>query len=292
MQPQAPKPPPTPDVDYNEDDMDIVPISDPSSVTKMQKLKQAEFVWQSSMGNPLVNQSEALRRMYEAADVPDLDKLIMPPGPPPPDPEAKKVEAEMLIKAADAEQRAAESEQQRAMKAEDAQMQRAMKAEEFQMTAAMKAEEHELKKAEHAFKMEEMAMQREMRMVEQGMNFEDREAQKAIEGDKRNFEHEKMGFEREKHGMAMQATKGEADGKRIEKGLPSDEAWEALATEMQASRETTEKIVTTLATEISKGQEAMAGAIESLAAAQMAPKRVVKDAAGKPVGIETVKGKH
>lgn len=87
-----PLPPPDPAQDYNEADMDILPISDPATVSKMQKLAKAEFVFQTSQGNPLVNPIEALRRMYEAADVEDIDKLLMPP--PQPDPEV-----EMLMKA-------------------------------------------------------------------------------------------------------------------------------------------------------------------------------------------------
>jgi chaperonin GroES len=83
---------PTPEQDYNEGDMDILPISDPTSVSKMQKLAKAEFVWQTSQGNPMVNPHEALRRMYEAADVEEIDKLLLPP--PKPDPEV-----ELLLKA-------------------------------------------------------------------------------------------------------------------------------------------------------------------------------------------------
>jgi chaperonin GroES len=74
-----------PQADYNSKDMDILPVSDPQSVTKMQKLAKAQLVLESSKENPLVNQEEALRRFYEAADVEDIDKLIMPP--PQPDPE-------------------------------------------------------------------------------------------------------------------------------------------------------------------------------------------------------------
>lgn len=74
-----------PQADYNSKDMDILPVSDPQSVTKMQKLAKAQLVLESSKDNPMVNQEEALRRFYEAADVEDIDKLIVPP--PEPDPE-------------------------------------------------------------------------------------------------------------------------------------------------------------------------------------------------------------
>ena len=74
-----------PKADYDSKDMDILPVSDPQSVTKMQKLAKAQLVLESSKDNPMVDQAEALRRFYEAADVEDIDKLIVPP--PQPDPE-------------------------------------------------------------------------------------------------------------------------------------------------------------------------------------------------------------
>lgn len=70
--------------DFDMSDMDILPVSDPQSVTKMQKIAKAQLVLESSKGNPMVNQAEALKRFYEAADVEDIDKLIVPP--PEPDP--------------------------------------------------------------------------------------------------------------------------------------------------------------------------------------------------------------
>lgn len=70
--------------DFNMQDMDILPVSDPQSVTKMQKIAKAQMVLESGAQNPMVNQAEALKRFYEAADVEDIDKLIVPP--PEPDP--------------------------------------------------------------------------------------------------------------------------------------------------------------------------------------------------------------
>ncbi|MDB6036000.1 MAG: hypothetical protein JWM16_6338 [Verrucomicrobiales bacterium] len=65
-------------------DMAITPASDPSVSSKMQKLAKAEFVLASAKDNPIVDQAEALKRYYEAADIEDIDKLIKLP--PPPDP--------------------------------------------------------------------------------------------------------------------------------------------------------------------------------------------------------------
>lgn len=74
--------------DFSETDMDIKPVADPSSVTKIQKMARAQFIQQTGAGNPVVDQRELLKRVYEAADVEDIDTLlppVNPNAPPPPD---------------------------------------------------------------------------------------------------------------------------------------------------------------------------------------------------------------
>ena len=97
-----------PDADFDADmkaqDFDIRPVSDPSSVTRMQKLAKAQFVMgtipilASVGGDP----REALRRTYEAVDAEDIDKLLPPPKPqqpPPPDPVEQAKAEELAAKA-------------------------------------------------------------------------------------------------------------------------------------------------------------------------------------------------
>lgn len=69
--------------DFDSRDMDIRPVSDPSSVTKMQQMSRAQWLGQF-LGAPGVNPQAILKRMFEAADVADIDELMMPPQPPPP----------------------------------------------------------------------------------------------------------------------------------------------------------------------------------------------------------------
>lgn len=88
--------------DFNSEDMDIRPISDPSAVTRIQKMSRAQYL-QSTIpilasvgGDP----REALRRSYEAADLEDIDKLLPPPKPQPPDPmaeAARQAQVQLLI---------------------------------------------------------------------------------------------------------------------------------------------------------------------------------------------------
>jgi chaperonin GroES len=86
-----------PKADYDAKDMDILPVSDPQSVTKMQKLAKAQLVLEASKEAPFVDQREAMTRFFEAADVEDVEKLIPPPSPPDPEIEA------MAKRAAEAE---------------------------------------------------------------------------------------------------------------------------------------------------------------------------------------------
>lgn len=69
--------------DYAEGDMDVVPVSDPSMATDMQKMGRAQFLMQF-IGKGL-NDQEIIRRVLEAASIPEIDKVMQGP-PPPPDP--------------------------------------------------------------------------------------------------------------------------------------------------------------------------------------------------------------
>lgn len=66
--------------DYGAQDMDIQPVADPRSVTKMQQASKAQLVMQlAEMG--LVDRGEALQRVAEAMDIEDVEKLLPQPDP-------------------------------------------------------------------------------------------------------------------------------------------------------------------------------------------------------------------
>lgn len=69
-----------PVVDFNADDMDVRPVADPSAVTEMQRLGKANYLMQWK-GDPGVDQNELNKRAWEAAQLPDIEKLIAPPNP-------------------------------------------------------------------------------------------------------------------------------------------------------------------------------------------------------------------
>lgn len=74
--------PADPKADYDKSDMDIMPISDPQSVTKMQRVAKAQAIKDIATDNDVIDQAEATKRILEAIDVEDIDKLIAPPPSP------------------------------------------------------------------------------------------------------------------------------------------------------------------------------------------------------------------
>ena len=93
------------EADFNAKDLDIAPVSDPSTVTRMQKMAKAQFtmstigVLSTVGGDP----REALRRVYEAVDLEDIDKLLPPPKPQAADPlQQMAAQLEMMAKQAKA----------------------------------------------------------------------------------------------------------------------------------------------------------------------------------------------
>jgi chaperonin GroES len=81
--------------DFDASDMDIRPVSDPTSITRLQKVARAQFLLQTGVGDPNVDQRELKRRVFEAADVEDLDTLLPPPNPDaPPSPDDVKTLSE------------------------------------------------------------------------------------------------------------------------------------------------------------------------------------------------------
>lgn len=93
-----------PKADFDSKDLDINPVSDPQSVTKAQKIAKAQAIYGLAAENPAIDKMEATRRVLEAVDAEDIDKLLVPP--PPPDP----MIAELTKRAAIAEVEAKEGE--------------------------------------------------------------------------------------------------------------------------------------------------------------------------------------
>lgn len=83
--------------DYALGDIDIIPVSDPTIVTDMQRLGRAQFLMTTFRGDPNIDQRVLGKRVMEAASIPDIDELMPEPkqdGPPPPEVIKAMAEAE------------------------------------------------------------------------------------------------------------------------------------------------------------------------------------------------------
>jgi chaperonin GroES len=94
--------------DYNDNDLDVVPVSDPNLVTDMQKLMRSEAEWTSFNNDPLVNQLELRRRRMDALGIENVAAMLTVP---PPAPDPKVVLAMMAEARAKAEAAGKVSEQ-------------------------------------------------------------------------------------------------------------------------------------------------------------------------------------
>ena len=68
--------------DFEGDDYDIIPMSDPRAINDKAKLAKAQIL-QSFNGDPLVNQIEIRKRSFEAAGIENIPALLEVPQPPP-----------------------------------------------------------------------------------------------------------------------------------------------------------------------------------------------------------------
>jgi len=69
--------------DYNQTDLDVLPVADPSVVTNMQKLGRAQYLAEFK-DDPYFNPVEIRRRLIEAANIDDADELLVEELPPDP----------------------------------------------------------------------------------------------------------------------------------------------------------------------------------------------------------------
>ncbi len=69
--------------DFEGDGHDIRPIADPSAITKMQSLARGQFLMQMA-GDPTLDRKAVLKRVLEAAEIPDVDALFAKEQGPPP----------------------------------------------------------------------------------------------------------------------------------------------------------------------------------------------------------------
>jgi hypothetical protein len=167
------------------------------------------------------------------------------------------------------------------------------KQQAFEQDAQRKAIEHDTKM--QAFIAEQNAKAKErddayaMRVAEHQMRMQEMQADRAFKQEERQTQSEQLrlkgDYEKQRHEQSISAAKNAANLKRVEAGMPAVDFEVEAVTEALTQ---TAQAVVEMAQAVSGGQQATAMALEQLAAAQMAPKRVVRDGQGNPIGVETV----
>lgn len=177
--------------DYAMDDTDVRPAADPTSVSEMLKLTKAQAILELvPLGT--INTQEATRRILEAQDQPEIEKLLNQ-GPPPPDPkmlevqakmEAEKAKAmlkqqEMQIKMAIEQEMGKFDIQMKQMELQLKEMEMQLKAKEAHMNMMVKAQT-----AQQDMVLQERQGQHDMKMQDQQMELQDKQhKQKMEQGD-------------------------------------------------------------------------------------------------------------
>jgi hypothetical protein len=83
--------------DYNTEDVDIVPVSDPNVATMEQRLAKVQALFEL-MAIGTINKQEVTKRYLEATEQPNIEGLMEVPKPPPnPEVEMKKAEFEHKV---------------------------------------------------------------------------------------------------------------------------------------------------------------------------------------------------
>lgn len=90
--------------DYEDEDLDVIPVSDPNQVSDMQKIARAQAGMEMFNGDPLINQKLIRQNMLEALGVRDVKAYFEVPEPAP-DPKAMEMEAKAKVAEKDAESR-------------------------------------------------------------------------------------------------------------------------------------------------------------------------------------------
>lgn len=126
------------DFDAERKTYNICPGADPSANSQQEKLMKAQGLMELlPMAGPLMDPMEVLRRMFDAMEQPNPEKLFSPqvqqtgqPPAPPPDPKMMEMQMKQQTEQASLQMRADAQRQESELKARDAQVQLAMKQQE------------------------------------------------------------------------------------------------------------------------------------------------------------------
>lgn len=184
--------------DYAGDDTDIRPAADPTMVSEMLRLTKAQALLELvPLGT--VNVQEVTRRVLEAQDQPEIEKLINQ-GPPPPDPKAMEAQMKMQIEQAKAQIKM--QEMQMKMQFEQQKNQMDMQAKEMELK--FKAMEMQLK-AEGAQKQAMI----DSAVAEQDMQIKQRQGQQKVQLQDQQFAQKQKQIKQQTAAKPKEGSKGD-----------------------------------------------------------------------------------
>lgn len=83
--------------DYADQDLDVIPVADPTQASNMEKMARAQTAFQLFNGDPLTNQKLIRQNVLESLGATDISEYFDVPQPPPP-PEVMKIMGELEAK--------------------------------------------------------------------------------------------------------------------------------------------------------------------------------------------------
>jgi chaperonin GroES len=156
--------------DYTQDDTDVRPAADPTSVSEMLRLTKAQAILELvPLGT--INVQEATKRILEAQDQPEIEKLLNT-GPPPPDPKMLEVQAKMEAEKAKTEMKIAEAQMKMMIEQQMGKFDMQIKQMELQMKA-IEAQIH--------LKTQQQQMVIDTAKAQQTMDLQDKQHKQKIE---------------------------------------------------------------------------------------------------------------
>lgn len=159
--------------DFDMETYDICPAADPTAFSSTQKLLKAQALMELvQLGT--VNPQEVTKRILEAQEQPNIEKLIMPPQQQQPDPKVVALQEKAKVDAMSAQVKNAAVQQKAELDKRSAEQKMAQRADEHQIEMQSKAEGAKLdlisKELSHAQRIQQAREQHSERLKQQKAN--------------------------------------------------------------------------------------------------------------------------
>lgn len=192
--------------DYTADDTDVKPAADPTNVSEQLRLTKAQSLMEMiPLGT--INPIEATKRVLEAMEQPEIEKLLNMQGPPP-DPKLLQVQAKMEA-----------DKQKAAMDMQESQMKMQINQEMGKFDIQMKQMEMQLEAMKAGMELQQ-AQQKgmvDMAIAKQGAQVQTQANQQKMQQNAQQHE-QTMAQQDAQHKQTMQQTKEKAAAKPASKG--------------------------------------------------------------------------